>query len=76
MKSLEDVAADALLLPEDQRFALAHRILASVEPPVEAGVEAAWDAEIRERIRKYDAGLTAGLSGREVFAELDRRLWR
>jgi putative addiction module component (TIGR02574 family) len=76
MKSLEDVAADALLLPKDQRFALALRILSSVEPEVDEGVEAAWDAEIRERIRRYDSGETTGVPGQEVFAELDRRLGR
>ncbi|HXP61797.1 MAG TPA: addiction module protein [Dongiaceae bacterium] len=76
MKSLEDVAADALLLPEDQRFALALRILSSVEPKADAGVEAAWDAEIRERIRRFDSGGTIAVAGHEVFAELDRRLRR
>ena len=32
MKSLEHIASEALLLPRDRRFTLAHRILASVEP--------------------------------------------
>jgi hypothetical protein len=74
MKTLENIAAEALLLPKDQRFTLAHRILSSVEPELEAGAEAAWDMEIRERIRKYDAGQTLGVAGQEVFAELDKRL--
>jgi putative addiction module component (TIGR02574 family) len=74
MKSLEDIASEALLLPKDQRFTLAHRILSSVEPEVKAEAEAAWDTEIRERIRRYDAGLTSGVPGREVFAELDKKL--
>ncbi len=76
MKSLDNIASEALLLPEDQRFTLAHRILSSVEPEMEARVEAAWDMEIRERIKKYDAGQTVGLSGQEVFAELDKKLKR
>jgi hypothetical protein len=74
VKSLENIASEALLLPKDQRFTLAHRILSSVEPEMEANVEAAWDLEIRERIRRYDAGQTPGLAGREVFAELDKKL--
>jgi len=45
-----------------------------VEPEVESEVEGAWDAEIRERIARYDAGQTAGVPGREVFAELDKKL--
>jgi DUF1009 family protein len=76
MKSLETIAADALQLPKDQRFTLAHRILSSVEPEPDAEAEAAWDAEIRERIRRYDAGQTVAVSGVVVFAELDRRLAR
>ena len=76
MKSLENIASEALLLPKDQRFTLAHRILASVEPEWDADVEAAWDLEIRERIGRYDAGRTVAVSGQEVFAELDKRLKR
>jgi len=76
MKSLENIASEALLLPADQRFTLAHRILSSVEPEMEAQVETAWDMEIHERIRKYDAGQTSGVSGQEVFTELDKKLKR
>jgi len=74
MKSLENIAAEALLLPKDQRFTLVHRILSSVEPEIDPGAAAAWDGEIRERIRRYDAGLASGVPGREVFAELDTKL--
>jgi len=73
MKSLDSIESEALLLPKDQRFTLAHRILSSVEPEVEAEVEEAWDAEIRERIKRYDAGQTVGVPGREVFAQLDKK---
>jgi len=45
-----------------------------VEPERDAGVEAAWDLEIRERIGRYDAGQSVAVSGQEVFAELDKRL--
>jgi len=68
MKSVENIAADALLLPKDQRFTLAHRILSSLEPEVEPGAEVAWDTEIRERIKRYDAGLSSSIPGSKVFA--------
>jgi hypothetical protein len=74
MKSLETIAAEAMLLAKDQRFTLAHRILSSVEPQAEAGAEAAWDTEIRERIKSYDVGLASSVAGPEVFAELDKKL--
>jgi hypothetical protein len=51
MKSLGDIASEALLLPKDQRFILAQRILSSMEPDTKAEAEAAWHMEIRERIR-------------------------
>ena len=74
MNSLENIAADALLLPKDQRLTLAHRILSSIEPEPETGADSAWNTEIRERIRKYDAGLSEAIPGNEVFAELDKKL--
>ena len=74
--SLEDLAKGAIALPPDQRFTLAQRILASVEPDGGPTIDAAWAAEIRERIRKYDARETSGIPASEVFAEIDRRLAR
>jgi hypothetical protein len=53
---------------------LAHRILTSVEPVPGQAVAAAWEREIRERIRRYDAGLTKDVSAAQVFAELDEKL--
>lgn len=74
IQSINDLAQGAIELPPDQRFTLAQRILASVEPPTEAGVDKAWSSEIQARMRKYDSGETKGIPGAEVFAEIDRRL--
>ena len=74
MKTLENIATEALLLPKDQRLTLAHRLLASVEPDVVDDVDAAWDEEIRERIKRYDTGLAVGIPGPEVFRGLDEKL--
>jgi putative addiction module component (TIGR02574 family) len=74
--TIEDLAQGAIELPPDQRFTLARRILASVEPDGDPAIDAAWTIEIRERIRKYDAGETRGIPASEVFAEIDRRLAR
>lgn len=76
MKSLENIASEALLLPEDQRFTLAHRILSSIEPETDAEVATAWDNEIRERIKSYDDRRAIAIPGEEVFAELDKKLKR
>jgi len=73
--SLENIASEALLLPKDQRLTLAHRILASMEPPPEPGADEAWDFEIRERIKRYDAGLSKGIPAAEVFSDLDKKAY-
>ncbi|MDI1248238.1 MAG: addiction module protein [Lacunisphaera sp.] len=72
--SVDTITSEAMHLPEDQRLVLAHRILASVEPVGDPEVEAAWELEIRERIRRYDAGQSEGIPLAEVFAGLDRKL--
>ena len=74
VQTIEDLAQGAIELPADQRYALAQRILASVEPEEAARVDDAWTEEIRERILKFDSGKTKGIPGAEVFAEVDRRL--
>lgn len=74
--TVETITSEALHLTQDQRLTLAHRILASVEPAPDAQVESEWEAEIQERIRKYDAGLAVGIPSAQVFAELDEKLKR
>jgi len=76
IETIDDLARGAIALPPDQRFTLAQRILASVEPEGDLGTEGAWVAEIRERIRRYDAGETVAIPAGEVFAGVDNRLAR
>ncbi|MBI4027833.1 MAG: addiction module protein [Verrucomicrobia bacterium] len=74
--TVDTVAAEAMQLPEDQRMTLAHRLIASVEPHPDPAVEAAWDHEIRERIRRYDGGKSTTIAASQVFKELDQRIAR
>lgn len=75
-KAIESLVSQAIRLPPDQRMTLAYRILSSVEPAPSEESEADWDAEIRARIARYDAGGVKTVPASEVFAELDRRLKR
>ena len=68
--SLEALSRDALVLPPDQRMALAPRLLVGVELGPEAGPEAAWDVEIAKRIGRFDRGETFAIPADEVFAAL------
>ena len=74
MSSIDRLLKEAVELPEDQRLTLAHRLLVSSEPPASDEIEHAWDAAIRDRIRRYDEGSTLARPAGDVFAELDRRL--
>jgi putative addiction module component (TIGR02574 family) len=74
VQTIDVLVQRAIELPPDQRYALAQRILASVEPEEATRIDGAWTEEIRERIRKFDSGETKGIPGAEVFAEVDRRL--
>lgn len=75
-ESVDTLAQEAMQLPPDQRLTLAHKILSRVEPVGSPELETVWDAEIRARIAKHDAGQTRSILASEVFAELDRRLER
>lgn len=68
--TLDALSHDALVLPPDQRVALAYRLLVSVEPDPEPGAEAAWEAEIARRIARFDAGGSQPIPAAEVFAGL------
>ena len=68
--TLEAVAHDALILPPDQRLALARQLLESVDLEPEPGAEAAWEAEIARRIARFKSGESVPIPAGEVFARL------
>ena len=59
-----------MILPPDQRLALARRLLESVDLEPEPGAEAAWEAEIAQRIARFKAGEAKPIPAGEVFARL------
>ena len=74
MISFDQLYREAVQLPAKQRLALAHKLLISDEPSATAELEKAWDTEIRERISRYDEGITHSRPADEVFSDLDRKL--
>lgn len=69
-KMLESISCQALELPPDQRVALAHRLLTSIDLEPEIGATEAWQQEIERRIRNYDQGLSKTIPAAEAFARL------
>ena len=74
MNSMNQLLEKAIHLPEDQRLALVHKLLLAGEPHASRDVENAWDAEIRDRIARYDLGNVPTRPAGKVFSDLDRRL--
>lgn len=68
--TLDALSQDALVLPPEERVALAYRLLVSVEPSPEPGAEEAWAAEIATRIGRFDSGEAQPIPAKEVFDRL------
>ena len=69
-KATEAVLADALRLDADSRAQLAAELLASLDGPSDPDAEAAWQAEIEQRV----AALNAGRIKLEPWADVKRRI--
>ena len=61
-------------LPQHQRLALASFLLESADAALDPDAEAAWDSEIRDRIRAVDEGRVTGIAYEDVMREGGRRL--
>ncbi|MDA1276628.1 MAG: addiction module protein [Verrucomicrobia bacterium] len=68
--TLDAVTQEALILPPEERLALARRLLDSVDLEPEPGAEAAWEKEIARRIARFKAGESRPVPVGEVFARL------
>jgi putative addiction module component (TIGR02574 family) len=69
-KATEAVLPDALRLDADSRAQLAAELLASLDGPSDPDAEAAWQAEIEQRV----AALNAGRIKLEPWADVKRRI--
>ena len=72
--TLEQVTKEAMDLPPRQKLALAEFLLESAESAADPEAEAAWDSEIRDRIRAIDEGRVAGVSYADVMRSAEERL--
>lgn len=52
-------------------MSLAYRLIESVEADDAPSAEAAWTAEITERLERYDRGESKGIPAAEVFRKLN-----
>lgn len=67
-----ELAEQVKALPVEDRSRLVDLVLESMHESTLAEVEAAWDAEVEERLAAYDRGEVVALDGEEVFARARR----
>ena len=72
--TLEQVTKDAMDLPPRQKLALAEFLLESADTAADPEAEAAWDFEIRDRIRAIDEGRVTGIAYEDVMRAAEQRL--
>jgi putative addiction module component (TIGR02574 family) len=69
-----ELSQRALELAPEDRARLAEELLASLENDEPAEGDAAWDAELRQRIADVDSGVVRLLSADGVFARVRSQL--
>ncbi|XLZ69375.1 addiction module protein [Massilia sp. SR12] len=71
-KPLEQIAAEAVQLPPDDRERLLGILLASLQP--ELGNQEAWIEELERRMAAVEDGSNELIPGEEVFARIRSEL--
>lgn len=69
---LDELSKMAQSLTVEERAQLAQELLESVERDADPDVQAAWDAEIADRVTKYERGEAKLIPAEEVFAAARR----
>ena len=72
--TLEQVTKEAMDLLPRQKLALAEFLLESADAAADPEAEAAWDSEIRDRIRAIDEGRIVGVPYEDVMRSAEARL--
>jgi putative addiction module component (TIGR02574 family) len=65
-----------LELPENERTALVHDLIAGLDGPADTGAEQAWEAEITKRLDELEAGNARTSDADEAPRKIDDRLRR
>jgi putative addiction module component (TIGR02574 family) len=75
MSAMNDLFHQAMQLPEDERLALAARLLTTVEPAGDdPDCEAAWAEELEARLDKVAHGQYTAADWREALARIRQSL--
>ena len=69
LMDLKQIQEEALSLPEDDRAALARKLLMSLDNPSEEEIEEAWLVEASRRARELDQGIVQAVPSEDVMAK-------
>ena len=72
----KELYSRALELPRKERAELAVLLIASLQPPVEEGVDEAWAREIERRCAAVDAGTAATSDWNTFQRRVERDIFR
>jgi putative addiction module component (TIGR02574 family) len=70
---IEDIAKEIVELPRHQRLTLVRLLLDLDQPGTSNEVDAAWDEEIRARVRAIDDGRAVGIPYDQIRKEMAKR---
>jgi putative addiction module component (TIGR02574 family) len=74
---LQQIEAEALRLPPEERESLAEVLVQSLEDASVNEIDAAWIEEAEQRFQKWRTGKTDGIPSEKFFPEIRRDLgWR
>jgi putative addiction module component (TIGR02574 family) len=66
----EKIRSEALQLGDADRAELARALIQSLDSESDADVEAAWDHELEQRLKRIDSGESTGRPAEDVLNEL------
>ena len=73
-KSIAELEQEASLLPKKDRAALAHHLIASIDPGEDVDAEAAWLEEAGRRYQAYRQGKFVTKPAEQVFRAAKSKL--
>lgn len=65
---------EALSLPAEARLDLVERLIASLNLPIDKGIERAWAEEAERRVEQIESGEAELIPGDEVFSRIRKKL--
>ena len=74
--SIEEITKEVVDLPRHQRLALIRLLLDLDRPGSGDEIDAAWDEEIRARVKAVDEGRVAGIPYEQIKKEMAERFSR